>query len=214
MYSLVTSIFLYACDPWPLTEELQRAIRAMEMSCYRKILHISYKDHVINEKIRVKIQLASGPHLLIIVKRRKLQWYGHVSRLAKTILQGSVKRVRKQGRQRKRWEDNIWEWTGWRVRGNREQWRKLVEKSSMMPQWHLSLRDRWRWRCRTYRQSKCKDLKRLNERVKPQLRTVPLPLIKGRHSCLSIVAEVSNLLVTCRFYSDLGHAQRPHFYLW
>ena len=60
------------------------------MRCYRKILHISCKDHVTNEKVRVKIQQAIGPHedLLTIVKRRKLQWYGHVSRssgLAKTI---------------------------------------------------------------------------------------------------------------------------------
>ena len=68
----------------------------MEMRCYRKILHISYKDHVTNEEVRAKIQQAIGPHedLLKIVKRRKLQWYGHVSRssgLAKTILQGTVK---------------------------------------------------------------------------------------------------------------------------
>ena len=57
-----------------------------------------------------------GPHEdLAIVERRKLQWYGHVSRLsglAKTILQGTVKAGRRQGRQRKRWEDNIREWTG------------------------------------------------------------------------------------------------------
>ena len=63
----------------------------MEMRCYRRILHISYKDHVANEEVRAKIQQAIGPHedLLMIVQRRKLQWYGHVSRasgLAKTIL--------------------------------------------------------------------------------------------------------------------------------
>ena len=54
----------------------------MEMKCYRKILRISYKDHVTNEEDRAKIQQAIGPHenLLDIVKRRKLQWYGHVSR--------------------------------------------------------------------------------------------------------------------------------------
>ena len=40
-----TSIFLYACESWTLTAELQRRIQAMEMRCYRKILHISYKDH-------------------------------------------------------------------------------------------------------------------------------------------------------------------------
>ena len=68
----------------------------MEMRCYRKILSISYKDHVTNEKVCAKIQQAIRPHedLLDIVKRRKLQWYGHVSRpsgLAKTIVQGTVK---------------------------------------------------------------------------------------------------------------------------
>ena len=53
----------------------------MEMSCYRKILRISYKYHVTKEEVRAKIQQAIGPHedLLTIVKRRKLQWYGHVS---------------------------------------------------------------------------------------------------------------------------------------
>ena len=104
--SLVTSIFLYTCESWTLTAELQRRIQAMEMRCYRKILHISYKDHVTNEEVRAKIQHASGPHedLLTIVKRRKLQWYGHVSRssgLAKTILQGTVKGGRRQGREEK-----------------------------------------------------------------------------------------------------------------
>ena len=50
------------------------------MKCYGKILSISCKDHVTNEEVRAKIQQAIGPHddLLTIVKRRKLQWYGHV----------------------------------------------------------------------------------------------------------------------------------------
>ena len=53
----------------------------MEMRCYCKILHISYKDHVANEEVPAKILQAIGPHedLLTIIKRRKLQWYGHVS---------------------------------------------------------------------------------------------------------------------------------------
>ena len=74
MCSLVTFIFLYACESWALTAELQRRIQTMEMRCYRKILRISYKDHVTNEEICAKIQQAIGPHenLLTIVKRRKL----------------------------------------------------------------------------------------------------------------------------------------------
>ena len=152
MRSHVTSIFLGACESWTLTAEPQRRKLAMEMRCYRKILRISYKDHVTKEEVRAKIQQAIGPHedLLTIVKRCRLQWYGHVSHssgLAKTILQGTVKGGRRQGRQRKRWEDNIREWTGLefaksqRVVENREKWRKLVAKSSVEPQRPSWLRD-------------------------------------------------------------------------
>ena len=42
MHSLVKSIFLYACESWTLTEELQRRIQAMEMRCYRKIRTHTY----------------------------------------------------------------------------------------------------------------------------------------------------------------------------
>ena len=97
------------------------------------------------KKVRAKIQQAIGPHedLLTMVKRCKLQWYGHVthsSGLAKTILQGTVKGGRRQGKQRKRWEDNIREWTGpefaksQRAVENKEKRRKMVAKSSVMPQ--------------------------------------------------------------------------------
>ena len=75
----------------------------MEMRCYRKILHISYKDHVTNEEVRAKIQQAIGPYddLLTTVKRRKLKWYGHVSRssgLAKNHLARHSERGKKTGR--------------------------------------------------------------------------------------------------------------------
>ena len=146
MRFLVTYIFLYACESWTLTAELQRRIQAMEMRCYRKILHILYNNHVTNEEVCAKIQQAIGPHedLLTIVKRRKLclQWYCHVSLssgLARTILQGTVKGEREQGRQRKRWEDNIREWTGLgfgrsqRAVENRENLRKLVANHLWCP---------------------------------------------------------------------------------
>ena len=94
MSSLVTSIFLYACESWTLTAELQRRIQAMEIRCYRKILHISYKDHVTKKEVHAQHAIGPLEGLLAIVKRCKLQWYGHVccsSGLAETILQGTVK---------------------------------------------------------------------------------------------------------------------------
>ena len=77
------------------------------------------------------------------VKRRKPKWYGHVTRssgLAKTVLQVTAQGGRRRGRQRKRWEDNTREWTGleWNIilrkAENREEWRKLVVKSLVVPQ--------------------------------------------------------------------------------
>ena len=124
----------------------------MELRFYSKILRISYKDHVTNEEVRAKIQQAFGSHedLLTIAERRKLKWYGYVScslGLAKTTLQGTVERGRRQGRQKNRWEDNIREWTGLefaksqRVVENREKWRNMVVKSSVLPQPPPRLRD-------------------------------------------------------------------------
>ena len=56
-FSHWTHPYGYASESRTLTAEPQRRIQATEMRCYRKILCISYKDHVI----------------LIIGKRRKLQ---------------------------------------------------------------------------------------------------------------------------------------------
>ena len=119
----------------------------MEMRYCRKINRISCKDHVTNEEDRAKIQQAIGPHedLLTIVKRRKLQWYGHVSLLSNQ--QGTVKGGRRQGRQRKRWENNIREWISLefgksqRAVENWGKWRKLVAKSSVVSQRSSRLRD-------------------------------------------------------------------------
>ena len=105
------------------------------------------------QRKRESIYPPAVPHedLLTIVKRHKLLWYGNVFRssgLAKTILQGTVKGERRQGGQRKRWEDNVREWTGLgfaksqRAVENREKWRKLAAKSSVVPQRPSRLRDR------------------------------------------------------------------------
>ena len=53
---------------------------------------------------------------------------------------------RRQGRQKKRWEDNIREWSGLEIAKsqqaaeNREKWRQLVVKSSIVPQRPMRMR--------------------------------------------------------------------------
>ena len=106
---------MHVRESWTLTAELERRIQALEMRCYRRLLKIIYKLYLTNEEVRNKIQDAIGKHddLFSIVKKRKLRWYGHISRasgMVKTISQGTVKGTR--GRQRKTWEDNIKDWIG------------------------------------------------------------------------------------------------------
>ena len=153
MRSLVMSIFLCACESWTLTADTGRRIQAMEMRCLRKLLGTTYRDHISNEEVRNTTRQAVGLHedLLTTIKRRKLKWYGHVTKatgLAKTIMQGTVQGGTRRGRQKKRWEDNIPEWTGMtlcaakRKAERREEWRELVARSSVTPQRSTRLRDR------------------------------------------------------------------------
>ena len=128
-----------------LYSRLEKMTQAFEMRCYRKLLNISYKDHVSNEDVRRMTQEQIGKYdeLLTLVKKRKLRWFGHVSRssgLAKTILQDTVQGKRRKGRQKKMWEDNIKEWTEMdfsssaRAAEDRTRWKEIVVKSSVVPQ--------------------------------------------------------------------------------
>ena len=142
--SLVMSIFLYSCETWTLTAEIERKIQTVKMRSFIRLLGISYKDHINNEEVRSRIRKVIGPYeeLLSTVKRHKRKWYGHVTRasgLAKTVLQGTVRGGRRRGRQRKRWEDNIRDWTGLELSDavrraeEREEWRMLVARSCGAP---------------------------------------------------------------------------------
>ena len=136
MRTLILSTFLYGCESWTLTAELERRIQALEMRCYRRLLNISYKGHVTNEEVRNRIQNATGVHgdLLTLVKTRKIRWYGHISRssdMTKASLQGTVKGARRRGSQ---------EWTeiafgeSLRAAKDRERWKGIVATSFVVPQ--------------------------------------------------------------------------------
>jgi hypothetical protein len=67
---------------------------------------MSYLKRKTNTYVRDKAIKYAGnvEHLLKVVKRCKLVWFGHVNRhdtLSKTILQGTVQGVRRQGGERK-----------------------------------------------------------------------------------------------------------------
>ena len=88
-----------------ITTELERKIQATEMRCFRRLLGISYRDHVTNEEVRNTIRHAIGPYgdLITTVRKRKLRCYEHITKstgLAKMILEDKVQGGRRKGRQK------------------------------------------------------------------------------------------------------------------
>jgi len=105
------------------------------MKGLRKILHVSWTAKKTNEWVLNKAGV--NRELLDTVKTRKLAYYGHTMRkqgncLEKEIMQGTTPGVRRRGRPRTAWIDNIKLWTGLSVEEsisiteNRAKWRKYV----------------------------------------------------------------------------------------
>jgi len=156
MRAITMSVALYnGCETWTICAETERKLQAFEYRCLKKILRVPYTAHSTNTSIWDEVTQVVGPqeHLLAIVKRRKLTWYGHVNRsggLANTILQGGVEGKRGRGRPRTTWLDNIRKWTGrpqtelHRLSHDRSVWRKITYSASQTrPLRSLRSKERW-----------------------------------------------------------------------
>jgi hypothetical protein len=96
--SLVVSILLYGCKTWTLHANTERRIQAFEYKCLCRLLRISYLEHKTNQFVRdtVSALVGSQEPLLATVKRRKLAWFGHVTRhnsLCKTTCKAPSREV-------------------------------------------------------------------------------------------------------------------------
>ena len=60
--SLVISVQLYACESWTLIADILKKLRATDMRCYRKLLGISYRDHITNNAVKDRIRQAIWPY--------------------------------------------------------------------------------------------------------------------------------------------------------
>ena len=82
------------------------------MTCYRKLLQISWTQKITNVEVRSRLNVTSS-HLFKHYKKQKLSYFGHLKRhdtLERTILEGRIEGRGKRGRLRRRWVDDIQEW--------------------------------------------------------------------------------------------------------
>jgi len=121
---------MYGCETWTLKSEEKRRIQAFENWCWRRMLRISWKEKKTNESIQKRLEITT--FLLDKMAKQKLTYFGHVMRamgMEKIVMLGVMEGKRGKGRPKKRWLDDIKEWT-----------------DMEMDQLRYAVRDRGRWR--------------------------------------------------------------------
>ena len=138
MEALIFPIATYGAETWSVGVADAKKMSAFEMWCWRKLLGISWKDHITNESVRGHI--GDRTSLCDKIRHSKLRYFGHIARrggdnLEKVIIQGQIQGTRKRGRPKLRWTDGIKEATGislnaaYRSSQNRDRWRSIIRGS-------------------------------------------------------------------------------------
>ncbi len=126
--SLVNSALLYGCESWILDQSSAKKLKAYEMKAFRRLLGITWKQRKMNEYVWRKLveeDVETEPEkLLVIIKRRKLKFFGHqirAGRMTKVLIQGNVngKRLRAN------WFDDL---KGWSELGLNEMSRRAEDR--------------------------------------------------------------------------------------
>lgn len=114
LHCYVWPVVFYGSEAWTLKADTQKRLEAFEMWCYRKMLRIGWTKKVSNVKVLQRV--ARNRELLPTIKKRKVEYLGHVLRheryqLLQLIMMGKVAGKRRAGRRKKSWLHNIREWT-------------------------------------------------------------------------------------------------------
>ena len=111
----IFSILLYGVEAWTMTNTLMKRMEAFEIWVYRRILRISWIDHITNEEVLHR--LGKQREIAFTIKKRKMEYFGHVMRHGKyrilqLIIQGKTDTKRGPGRRRHSWLHNLRQWYG------------------------------------------------------------------------------------------------------
>ena len=108
--AVVLPSLLYGCEAWTCYRRHIRKLDQFHLRCLRKILRVSWKDHISNQEILRSSNILSIEALL---HKSQLRWTGHVmrmedSRLPKQLFHAELSSgTRHIGGQRKRFKDTL-----------------------------------------------------------------------------------------------------------
>ena len=108
----VWSTLLYGCETWTLSKTSIKKIEALEMWTLRRLLKIPWTGYITNEEV---LQLAGTERSLAkLVKVRNLKYFVHIVReqsWQRSFMEGKMNGKRGRGRPRRKWTDDIKNWT-------------------------------------------------------------------------------------------------------
>jgi hypothetical protein len=113
MRCYVLSVLFYGMESWTLKKIDTKKLEAFELWMYRRILRISWTERVTN--VEVLRRMNKEKEVIFTIKKRKLQYLGHITRgeryeLLRIIMQGKIAGKRSIGRRRNSWLKNLREW--------------------------------------------------------------------------------------------------------
>ena len=111
MYEVfVISVLLYGSECWCLHKTDEKKLLVAEMSWLRRILGVTRRDKIRNERVRTYLQQQET--IVEKIRQKRMKWFGHVTRMSGErlpvrALHCHVEGTRSRGRQTKKWIDNI-----------------------------------------------------------------------------------------------------------
>ncbi|KAI5714830.1 hypothetical protein M8J77_006182 [Diaphorina citri] len=111
--TLIQPVIVYGAETWTLTKKMESKLMVFENAVLRQIFGpVKENGEWRRRKNRELRSLYPDLDIVTIVKKKRLQWYGHIKRrnneeLIKAVIEGNIEGRRMRGRPRLRWIDQV-----------------------------------------------------------------------------------------------------------
>ena len=107
--TVIRPTLLHGCEIWPMSVKDEKRIATTEMRMVRWAMGVSLLEHRRNEEI---LEEAKVEAIATVMRRRRLEWFGHVKRRGETenvlaVAEMKMEGKRPRGRPKLRWKDTV-----------------------------------------------------------------------------------------------------------
>ena len=144
--TLIKPVVTYGSESWTITKEMEERLRIFERKVLRKIFGPVYDKEILRARYNHEIyELYKETDIVKTIKIARLRWLGHIYRMeennyCRRITLNQPEGVRKRGRPKLRWMDNVTEdirrlgikkW--WMKTKERDEWRQILKEAEAHP---------------------------------------------------------------------------------